>query len=164
MAIFSVQNNVKFNSITMKKTIVLGINLLMGLLFICLASYIQNQHETEVKVTGIRSNKGKIVLNVFKDNASYDDGKPYKKFVFDKKAIVNGTLVVSCKLDPGIYGFTMVDDENDNGKIDKNFIGMPKEGFGFSNFFMEKMKKPAFDDFKVDLNTHSKIEIRVKYM
>lgn len=143
---------------------VLSINLLMGLLFICLASYIQAQRVTEIKVTDIRSAKGKILLNVFKDNASYDDEKPYKKFTFDKKEIINGTLVLHCDLEPGVYGFTMVDDENDNGKIDKNFIGIPKEGFGFSNFFMEKMKKPTFDDFKVDLKSQPKIVIKVKYM
>jgi len=148
----------------MKKTIVLSINLLMGLLFICLASYIQSQRVTEIKVTDIRSAKGKILLNVFKDNASYDDEKPYKKLIFDKKEIINGTLVLHCDLEPGVYGFTMVDDENDNGKIDKNFIGIPKEGFGFSNFFMEKMKKPTFDDFKVDLKSQPKIVIKVKYM
>ncbi|WP_091690927.1 DUF2141 domain-containing protein [Mucilaginibacter polytrichastri] len=148
----------------MKKTIVFGINLLMGLLFICLASYIQAQHETAIKVTGIRSPKGKIVLNVFKDKATYDDEQPYKKLTFEKSALADGTLTISCELEPGIYGFTMVDDENSNGKIDKNIIGMPKEGFGFSNFFMQKMKKPVFDDFKVDLKTQQKIEIKVKYM
>jgi uncharacterized protein (DUF2141 family) len=116
-------------------------------------------------VTGIRSAKGKIILNVFKDNAGYNDEKPYKTLSFDKNAMVNGnTLTVSVKLEPGVYGFTMVDDENGNGKIDKNFIGMPKEGFGFSNFFMEKMKKPTFDEFKVDLTSSHKIDIRVKYM
>jgi len=155
---------VKFNLITMKKTIVLGINLLMGLLFIGLASYIQTQHETEIKVTDIRSAKRKILLNVFKDNASYDDEKPYKKLIFEKNEMTKGMLVLRCELDPGIYGFTMVDDENGNGKIGKNIIGIPKEGFGFSNFFMEKMKKPTFDDFKVDLKFQSKIVIKLKYM
>jgi len=144
----------------MKKTIVL----LMGLFFVCFACYAQTQ-ETEVRVSGIRSEKGKVILNVFKDNETYNKEKPYKTFVFDKKAIVNGTLIVKCELEPGIYGITLVDDENANGKIDKNFIGMPKEGFGFSNFFMEKLKKPSFDDFKVDLKSHSnKVEIKVKYM
>lgn len=148
----------------MKKTIVLGVNLLIGVLFIGLASYIHANHDTEIEVTGIRSPKGKIVLNVFKDNASYDDEKPFKKLAFDKKNITSGTLNINCELEPGTYGFTVIDDENDNGKIDKNFIGVPKEGFGFSNFFMEKMKKPTFDDFKVDLRTQPKIIIRVKYM
>jgi uncharacterized protein (DUF2141 family) len=148
----------------MKKTNVFGINLLIGLLFIFLASYIQTQ-ETQVKVTGIRSPKGKVILNVFKDNETYDDEKPCKKFVFDKKALVNGTLTMKCELEPGIYGITLVDDENENGKIDKNLIRMPKEGFGFSNFFMEKLKKPTFDDFKVDLKSpNNQVEIKVKYM
>jgi len=57
---------VKFNLITMKKTIVLGINLLMGLLFIGLASYIQTQHETEIKVSDIRSARGKSCLMYLK--------------------------------------------------------------------------------------------------
>ncbi|SEO16339.1 DUF2141 domain-containing protein [Mucilaginibacter sp. OK283] len=147
----------------MKKTTVFGINMLIGLLFISLASYIQAP-ETQVKITGIRSAGGKIILNVFKDDESYNKEQPYKKVTFDKKAINNGTLTVMVKLEPGTYGITLIDDENENGKIDKNFIRMPKEGFGFSNFFMEKLKKPAFDDFKVDLKSPAKIDIRVKYM
>ncbi|MDN5286899.1 MAG: hypothetical protein JWR38_3173 [Mucilaginibacter sp.] len=149
----------------MKKTTAIGINLFIGMLFTLFVSYAQAQ-ETEVKVTAIRSSKGKIVLNVFKDNDTYDKEQPFKKFVFDKKALVNGTLTVKCELAPGIYGITLLDDENDNGKIDKNLIRIPKEGFGFSNFFMEKLKKPTFDDFKVEVksNAENKIAIKVKYM
>jgi uncharacterized protein (DUF2141 family) len=35
-----------------------------------------------VKITGIRSAEGKIILNVFKDNESYDKEQPYKKTCF----------------------------------------------------------------------------------
>jgi uncharacterized protein (DUF2141 family) len=73
-------------------------------------------------------------------------------------------MTVELTLEAGTYGITLLDDENANGKIDKNFIGIPKEGFGFSNFFMTKMKKPAFDEFKVDLKTQPRVEIKVKYM
>jgi len=109
----------------MKKTTALGISLVMCLLTIFI-SYAQAQ-EIQVKVTGIRSGKGKIIVNVFKDNDSYDKEQPCKKFVFDKKDLANGTLTVNCVLEPGTYGLTLVDDENENGKIDKNLIGMPKE-------------------------------------
>ena len=148
----------------MKKTVILGINLFMGLSFISLASYIQPVQQTNIKVTGIRSSKGNIIVQVFKDNATYEDQKPFKKITFDKKALVNGMLSVTLDLEPAIYGFTMIDDENGNGDIDKNLIGMPKEGFGFSNFFLEKMKKPKFDDFKTNLTTQSNIVMKVKYM
>jgi uncharacterized protein (DUF2141 family) len=148
----------------MKKTTALVINLAMSLLLTLFVSYARAQ-QTQVKVTGIRSGKGKIILNVFKNNDTYDKEQPCKKYVFDKKTLANGTLVVDCDLEPGTYGITLVDDENANGKIDKNLIGMPKEGFGFSNFFMEKMKKPVFDDFKIDLKSpNNKVEIKVKYM
>lgn len=148
----------------MKKTSLLLLKFCSAMLLIFIASHAEAQ-ETQVKITDIRSDKGKIVLNVFKDNASYDAEQPYKKLVFDKKGLVNGTLSLNCKLEPGIYGITLLDDENNNGKIDKNMIRMPKEGFGFSNFFMTKMKKPVFDDFKVDIKAPvSKINIKVKYM
>lgn len=155
---------IKLNIITMKKSLVLGINLLMGLLLIFLASYTPAQQKTEIKITGIKSPRGKIIVQVFKDQLSYDDQKPCKRFVFDKQGMADGILPVKLELEPGIYGFTLVDDENGNGKIDKNFMGIPKEGFGFSNFFMEKMKKPTFEDFKVDLKTAPNIVLKVKYM
>ena len=148
----------------MKKATAFGTNLFMGLLFTLFASYAQAQ-ETQIKVTDIRSAKGEIILNVFKDNASYDKQQPYKQLVFDKKALANGTLAIHCALEPGTYGITLIDDENGDGKLNKNFVGMPKEGFGFSNFFMTKMKKPSFDDFKVDLKTAATpVGIKVKYM
>lgn len=148
----------------MKKAILIAINVFTAVLFIVLPVCVKAQ-ETQVKVTGTRSGKGKIILNVFKDQADYDNEKPFKEFVFDKHGLVNGTLTVKCGLEPGVYGITLVDDENANGKLDKNFIRMPKEGFGFSNFFMEKLRKPAFDDFKVDLRSPNKtIEIKIKYM
>lgn len=148
----------------MKKTTAFDITLFICLLFILFASYTKAQ-ETQIKVTDIRSEKGKIILNVFKDNDSYDKNQPYKKITFDKKALVNGTLNVHFGLEPDVYGITLIDDENEDGKINKNFVGMPKEGFGFSNFFMTKMKKPSFDDFKVDLKSpEHQIEIKVKYM
>ena len=144
-------------------TIVLGINLLIGSLLIFFGSYKQVQ-ETTVNITGIRSVKGNVIINVFKDQAGYTKEQPFKKITFPKKSVEKGIMTVKLGLEPGIYGLTLVDDENQNGKIDKNFLGMPKEGFGFSDFFMEKLKKPAFNDFKVDLTEKKDLEIRVKYM
>ncbi|MES2064611.1 MAG: DUF2141 domain-containing protein [Bacteroidota bacterium] len=147
----------------MKKITVFSINLFIGLLLIFFGSYIQAQ-ELPVKVTGVRSPKGNIIINVFKDQASYDDEKPYKQFIFDKKPLDKGTMTLKLALEPSTYGITLLDDENSNGKIDKNLIRIPKEGFGFSNFFMTKMKKPAFEDFMIELKTHPAVEIKVKYM
>lgn len=120
---------------------------------------------TEMVISGIESDEGQILLSIFKDNASYEKEQPFKTLNFEKKAIANGTLTVHFDLEPGTYGITLIDDKNKNGKIDKNMLGIPKEGFGFSNFFMEKMKKPLFDEFKVTLAPkNNNIKIKVKYM
>lgn len=133
------------------------------IIILCLNnSYGQN---TNVKISDIRSEKGQIILNVFKSSEDYEQEKVFKKLIFEKKAVDNGSMIINCDFEPGIYGITLIDDENKNGELNKNLIGIPKEGFGFSDFFMEKMKKPVFDDFKVTLkNQNNKITIKVKYM
>ncbi len=143
-----------------------NISLVLGLLFSLFSLNAQAQStQFTVNVSGIKSAKGQIILNVFKNSDGYENEKPYKIFKYDKKALVNGTLSIKCTLEAGVYGITLLDDENTNDKLDKSFIGIPKEGFGFSNFFMEKLKKPNFDDFKVQIkNENIKIDIKVKYM
>ena len=48
------------------------------------------------------------------------------------------------------YAVFVIDDENGNGKLDTNFIGIPTEGFGFSNN-LHLTRKPTFEEagFKV---------------
>jgi uncharacterized protein (DUF2141 family) len=148
----------------MKKMAKQCVQILGGILF-TLSPVIVNAQEVKVKISEISSTKGKIMLSVFKDNKSFDDEQPYKTFSFDKKLIANGKLSVSCKIPFGTYGFALVDDENANGKMDKNMIGIPKEGFGFSNFFLTKMKKPIFNDFKfVHSASNNEVNIKIKYL
>lgn len=142
----------------MKKIEALGLSLLLNISL----SYGQTI-ETQIKVIGIRSERGNIKLTIFKDSEGFEKSQPVKNLVFQKKAIVGGNLILTFKIEPGIYGIILLDDENSNGKMDKNFIRMSKEGFGFSNFMM-KFKKPSFDDFKVNLTSDpSKTEIKVRY-
>ncbi|WP_051200280.1 DUF2141 domain-containing protein [Flavobacterium subsaxonicum] len=127
-------------------------------------SLLQAQN-TKMVVSGIESNQGQIVLNVFKDDTAYENEQPFKTLAFEKTGLANGTITLSFTLEPGTYGITLIDDKNKNGKIDKNMLGIPKEGFGFSNFFMEKMKKPLFDEFKVKINAkENMITAKIKYM
>lgn len=143
----------------------LRLKLFAGVLIVMSTNDLRAQSNTQITVSGIRSAKGQVVVSVFKDEKSFDEEIPFKKIPFDKKGLVNGTMVVNVKLDPGTYGLVLVDDENKNGKLEKNFVGVPKEGFGFSNFFMEKLKKPSFHEFKMNIKGDAnKAGIRVKYM
>ena len=120
----------------------------------------------EVEITGIRSPEGQIVLTIYTDERSYQDERPIRTKFIEKTGMKDGTLTVHLELEEGIYGLTLIDDENLNGEIDFKFIRVTKEGFGFSNFYLTKLKKPSFDDFKIEVKEgqKQKVEMKVKYM
>lgn len=101
----------------------------------------------EIVISNIRSTLGEIRIGVFKDQNSFDKENAYKNFVFKKNDLKNGTLKLYLNLEPGLYGIAVLDDENSDGKMKYNFLGMPTEGFGFSNFESDGLSKPKFSEF-----------------
>ena len=56
-------------------------------------------------------------------------------------------------------------DENGNGKLDTNFIGMPKEGVGASNDAAGKFGPPKFDDARFNYKAgRSVMTIHIRYL
>lgn len=120
----------------------------------------------EVIITGIRSAKGQIVIGIFRDNKSFQEEKPFMRKKFKKCEISNGQMIVKFGLEPGTYGFSLLDDENNDDKMNYNFLGIPKEGFGFSDYYHTGLTRPKFDVFKFVLNKNQnqKILMKIKYM
>ncbi len=119
--------------------------------FFLLAAVRSDAQNITLTVTGLRSAKGQVVVAVFKTAEAFKDSKPSQRFLFSKKSVTNGTLRASCSLPAGTYGVAFVDDENGNGTMDDNFMGLPKEGFGFSNYYTSGMSRPAFSKFSFEV-------------
>lgn len=49
------------------------------------------------------------------------------------------------ELEEGTYMVAFYIDKNDNEKLDTNFLGVPKEQFGFSNDVMGRFGPPSFE-------------------
>ena len=120
----------------------------------------------EVVISGIRSEKGQIVIGVFKDNESFKIEKAFLSKKFVKKGVSKGEMTVKFDLEAGTWGLSLLDDENSNGKMEYKVLGIPKEGFGFSDYYHKGLKKPKFDAFKFDLKDgqKKKINIKIRYM
>lgn len=125
-----------------------------------------NAQNIEVKITGMRSSSGQVHIKIFKDDQSFKDDKEYRKLSYKKDGAVNGELTVNFSLDPGVYGFALLDDESNNGHMDYNFIGLPDEGFGFSNFYLTGLNRPKFDLFKLTVKPDQvqKVLMKVRYL
>jgi uncharacterized protein (DUF2141 family) len=64
---------------------------------------------------------------------------------------------------PATYAVSIFQDENDNGKLDTNFLGIPKEGWGFSNN-PHVMRKATFEEAKFPVEqTDVAITIHLKH-
>ena len=119
----------------------------------------------KVNINSIRNNKGNIRLVFYTDSKSFDDEKAYLIKLIPKSNLKNGVLSVSYNgLKPGTYGVAILDDENANDKMDYGMV-LPKEGFGFSNYYHTGMSRPKFESFDFILDKADvTVEIKVKYM
>lgn len=116
----------------------------------------------DLVISGIRSAKGQIMLKVYLDENSYQSDKPIRTLKLSKQGMVKGVIADKLMLDSGIYGMALLDDENLSGDMDYNFLGMPEEGFAFSNFYLTGLKKPHFEDFDFIIEKGQKLLITMK--
>ncbi|MDD2386834.1 MAG: DUF2141 domain-containing protein [Bacteroidales bacterium] len=123
-----------------------------------------NAQTLHIKIEGIKNSKGVIQLGFFKSAQDYKNDISFFKFI-DKKSMKNGTIYVSyTDIKPGTYGIALLDDENNNKKMDFSFF-IPTEGFGFSDYYATGLSKPSFDKFSFYFGGKDKtVVIKIRYI
>ena len=112
-----------------------------------------NTAEITVHIQNLNNNNGKLLVGLY-DN---DDNFLKKTFKGVVTKIENNKSTVTFKDVPeGVYAVSFVHDENDNGKMDTNFMGIPKEDYGCSNNAKGFMGAPKWKDAKFELKGESK--------
>lgn len=84
-----------------------------------------------------------------------------------EQAVVNTKRNLSFtfkNLESGSYAVALFHDKNSNEKLDTNFIGIPKEGFGFSNNPRVLTGPPSFNKASFELKTNSKLTKTIKLL
>lgn len=134
------------------------------ILLVCIQWTLSSQ-TLKVSITGLRNNSGNIVLAFYNTEKAFEDETPLFTKVESKATVVNHILTLTYNgLKPGVYGIVILDDENNNSKMDFGWI-LPEEGFGFSNYYHTGMLKPKLSKFSFTLTNETKaVEIKVKYM
>jgi len=118
-----------------------------------------------LKFTNVRNGNGVFRVGLFTDEETYKSGDPKYYLTFSKERVLNGEIqYVLDTISPGSYGLVVLDDENSNDKTDYSFLMFPKEGFGLSNYPINKVKIPRFNDFKFDFIENITVLIQMKYL
>jgi uncharacterized protein (DUF2141 family) len=138
---------------------------LIGFLLISCSGLTQSKGTLIIEISGFRNDEGKVAVSVHDHGAGFPGGEESR---------VTGTLVEINKqkaiaviegLPFGEYAISVFHDENDNGELDTNWIGMPKEGIGASNNARSKMGPPKYEDAKFDFNQNEqRISFKMKYL
>jgi uncharacterized protein (DUF2141 family) len=134
--------------------------LLASALAVSCTAFSQNVTLT-VKINGIKSVSGNIGIGLYNDADKFPDvGGEYKKISIKVTAT---TMQYTISLPPGTYAIAIYHDENSDGECNTNLLGIPTEGYGFSNNVEPVVSAPSFDETKVTVTKNTTVSIDLIY-
>ena len=117
-------------------------------LSICCSFRSVAQSSLSVTVSNLRNEKGHVLISLFKEGNGYPD-EPENAFRKEKLRISNNkAAIVFSNLPAGEYAIAILHDENDDLKMNKTWLGLPREGYGFSNNVMGTFGPPSYSRAK----------------
>ena len=119
--------------------------------------------DLQVHIVGLRSAQGEVNVALFDQEETFPVGD--RRLAGARVKAEPGMVTASFTgLQPGTYAVSAYHDENGNGRLDKNLLGIPREGYGFSNDARGLAGPPSFAKaaFTLDGN-HQVITITLQY-
>jgi uncharacterized protein (DUF2141 family) len=121
-----------------------------------LAASAAQSSELRVTVTGVRSESGELLIGLYNTAKGFEGAIANAEtsgIMADRNRLVGVAMraksgaqqAVFTQLPPGRYAVIVVHDENDDGRLDANAMGVPTEGYGFSKDARGFLSAPSFD-------------------
>ncbi len=146
-------------------------NKILLILTLCLTTELISQNnpelfELKLNISNIESS-GNLVIAVWSNSDSWDNNMTNssgQRVGFDygfKEKVQKGNFSTIINLPKGTYLVSILLDENFNNILDKNFIGIPSEQYGFSTKKQIQFRKPKFNEGSIEFfkNTILNIEL-----
>lgn len=113
-----------------------------------------------VKVTNLDVEKGgKVQIGLFVSRGFPEPGKEIQGASIDVKA--TSASCIFKNVPAGKYAVGVFQDENKDGRLNKNFLGIPKERYGFSQNKYSMFGPPAFEDVSFRLKNGETITLTI---
>jgi len=123
------------------------------LLLVSVVAHAQTESSTiQIEINNIEGSDGQMLIGL------YDSGDTWLKKIYKsgKGKIVDGKSAYTfTDLPDGVYAISVFHDENNNGKLDTNFFGIPSEDTGASNDAPARFGPPKWEDAKFELKGKS---------
>lgn len=122
--------------------------------------------DLSVSIVGLRSTSGVVRIALYDDARRFpDDGGQVADLVVPARELANGVLTGRFEnLRPGRYAMVVFHDENANKEMDTDFIGLPVEGYGFSNDATPFLSAPPFGEAAFEVGERGgAVRLRILY-
>ncbi len=129
------------------------------------ANAVEDSAKLTVEIKGIKNQTGQICLGIYDNDRGFPLGNSSEVKSKCTQKIGNSLKLQFTGLKKGTYAVAVVDDQNLNTKLDRDFLGIPEEGFGISNNPTVSVitGAPKFEDASFSLTKNQTIEIEMKY-
>jgi uncharacterized protein (DUF2141 family) len=140
-----------------------GISAALAALLLTAAAQAPEPITIDLVLTGLRSSAGEVRVCVWPKGEGFPNcRKGHDVRMLAAPAAPEVRLAVE-GLAPGSYAVSVIHDENGNRKLDKNLIGIPTEGVGFSRNPRFTFGPPSFTKASFDAAAGATQTIRIKY-
>ncbi len=113
----------------------------------------------DVNVGTFRNTKGWFGCRLYSSPAGFPKEPTSKQ---QQKAITGTTVGCTFEgLPAGTYAVSVMHDENANGKLDSNFLGIPTEGYGVSNNHTHALSAPTWDESKFEVKDGESVRLGI---
>ncbi len=110
-------------------------------------------------INNVKSTNGSVFIAVYDSKDTFlGESKVLSERIWLKDNVDQGQVKTELKLMPGEYAIMVFHDDNNNDKLDTNFIGIPKEPGGFSNGHVPKFGPPRFSAARFSLTAEGGIQ------
>ena len=115
-----------------------------------------------IAIPNVKNQQGQIQIGIYSKAETFPHVDEQYKLIFIDANRFSGIDTIK-DLPIGAYAIALMHDENSDGICNRNFLGIPKEGYGFSNNIRPVLFIPSFNDCKIDLNRNMSITIKLIY-
>lgn len=135
-------------------------HIVLIILLFLLANGFQKEEtgELEVIVEGLRNDDGQLMISLSRGPIDFPDGNYYRQLFIPEYTAPRFTVVLK-DVPYGNYAVSLLHDEDTSGEMNKNFFGMPKEGFAFSRNFKVVLRAPKYDEVNFEFKSPRKSTI-----
>ena len=109
-----------------------------------------------VDISGFSNSEGFVMVALHNSEESYQSGEKGAVAKTKTRVVDRQAQIVFANLPYGPYSVSFYHDENANGELDKNAMGIPTEAYGFSNNAKGFFGRPGYDEVVIQLDSTKK--------